>query len=224
MRAAIEDVLSEDAQAEALKLIGKARFRDGKATAGHQARKVKENEQTDPADPSAQSAARLIVEALTGHPMFQIAARPARLSPLILSRYAPGMTYGLHVDDAVMRAPDGGKFRADVAFTVFLSAPESYEGGALALETSAGRSEIKLPAGAAIVYPADTLHEVTQVTDGVRLAAVGWAQSLIRDASARELLFDLEQCAMAADGDGAPRAALLARKAASNLLRRWAEP
>lgn len=220
MRVVIEDVLDTVGLAEIRAAAAQARFRDGRLTAGGLARRVKRNEQAKPGE--AESVLRALAESLRDHPLFRLAARPLRLSPLMLSRYRPGMAYGRHVDDAVMQ-PQGGAMRADVAFTVFLSDPASYEGGALTLREPLGDTRFRPPAGAAVVYPADTLHEVEPVTAGERLAIVGWAQSLVRDASARQLLFDLEVAAGQAESAGAAEAALGVRKAVSNLLRRWAE-
>ena len=194
-------------------------FDDGKKTAGRFARDVKANDQ------AAASAARDAVltrveQALAAHPVFRSAARPKALSRLILSRYRTGQTYGLHVDDALMQG-----LRTDLSFTLFLSDPGSYDGGALIIEDHFESRAIKLAAGDMILYPATTLHQVEPVTRGERLAAVGWVQSLIRDAGQREILFDLDQSVeecFAATGKS-PQFDRLA-KTRSNLLRMWAEP
>jgi PKHD-type hydroxylase len=194
-------------------------FDDGRKTAGRFARAVKANGQ---AAPSAERDAILarVGRALADHPVFRSAARPKALTPLILSRYGEGQTYGLHVDDALMQG-----LRTDLSFTLFLADPDSYDGGALIIEDHFEARSIKLAAGDMILYPSTTLHQVEPVTRGERLAVVGWVQSLIRDGAQREILFDLDQsveACFAAEGKS-PQFDRLA-KTRSNLLRMWAEP
>jgi PKHD-type hydroxylase len=154
--------------------------------------------------------------------LFEIAARPARLTRLLFSRYEPGMTYGAHTDDALM-GPGEDKLRTDLAFTIFLEAPSAYEGGALTIESALGEQEIKLEAGDAILYPAGSIHYVAPVTKGARLAAVGWLESYVADAGRREILFDLSVARHRLSEGDAPREELLRLdKSISNLLRMWA--
>ena len=196
---------------------------DGKRTAGPAARAVKQNLQADGRDARAEALERFVVDALYRHPLFEIAARPAKLSRLLFSRYEPGMTYGAHTDDALMG--DGeSRLRTDIAFTLFLAEPSSYDGGALTIDSTLGEQEIKLEAGDAILYPAGSIHFVAPVTRGVREAAVGWIQSVVADAGRREILFDLAVARARLGEAGAPRAELLRMdKAISNLLRMWAQ-
>ena len=197
-------------------------WRPGKRTAGATARGVKENLQADAADPKVQALERFVAEALERHPLFEIAARPAKLSKLLFSRYEPGMAYGPHTDDALMRV-GGERMRSDLAFTIFLSEPGSYEGGALVVESALGEQEFKLSAGDAILYPAGSIHRVAQVTSGVRCAAVGWAESFIADSAQREILFDLSVTrARLADSGASKEDLLRIDKTVSNLLRLWA--
>ena len=155
-------------------------FGDGAATAGARARKVKANDQAAPSA-GRDALLRKAETALHAHPVFTAGARPRRMTPLILSRYREGQTYGLHVDDALM-----GGIRTDLSFTLFLSDPESYEGGALEIEDGYGTRSVKLPAGAVFLYPSTTLHRVAPVTSGERLAVVGWIESWIRDPAERD--------------------------------------
>lgn len=193
-------------------------FGDGRATAGHRAREVKANDQALPS-PARDAILEKVRRALMAHPVFLAAARPRRLTPLLLSRYRVGQTYGLHVDDAIM-----GGLRTDLSFTLFLSDPATYEGGALEVEDEFAPREVRLAAGDLILYPSTTLHRVTPVTAGERLAVVGWIQSLIRDEARRDILFDLEQAIATLEQAGAPRPATdRLGKARSNLLRLWAE-
>jgi PKHD-type hydroxylase len=148
-----------------------------------------------------------------------MAARPKALSPLLFSRTGIGMQYGIHVDDALM-----GGMRTDIAFTLFLDPPETYDGGDLVIESAAGEDVIKLPAGSMIVYPATTLHRVAQVTRGTRHVAAGWARSFVRDASQRELLFDLDTARRTIFArEGKSTEFDLISKSLANLLRMWAE-
>jgi PKHD-type hydroxylase len=193
-------------------------FGDGRATAGRHAQGVKSNDQ---ALPGAELDAVLakVEAALRAHPLFQSAARPKALTRLIVSRYNIGQTYGLHVDNALMQG-----LRTDLSFTLFLSDPESYDGGALVIEDHFEARAIKLSAGEVILYPSTTLHRVEPVTRGTRLAVVGWVQSLIRDPAQREILFDLDQAVdacFAAEGKSAQFDRL--SKTRSNLLRMWVE-
>ncbi len=221
---AIAGVLEPDELESVRALLAEARFEDGRKTAGVAAAKVKHNMQADSGDPRVRDAKRIVTAALQRNAPFRAAARPARLSPLLLSRSRAGDGYGPHIDDAVMR-PEGGDdiLRADVAFTVFISPPDAYEGGALVIDGADGERAYRLPAGAAIVYPATTLHRVDPVASGERLVAAGWAQSLIRAPDRRELLYDLERALADAEAKGAVDASLTLRKSISNLLRMWAE-
>ena len=151
--------------------------------------------------------------------MFAAAARPKAIPRLLISRYEPGMAYGSHVDDALM-----GGVRTDLAFTLFLADPESFGGGALVIEDACGEQEVKLPAGELFLYPATTLHRVAPVTSGVRLAAVGWVRSFVRDAGRREVLFDLENAVRSvhASEGKSPLFDTLVRTR-TNLLRMWAD-
>lgn len=195
---------------------------EGKRTAGAAARAVKDNLQADGRDARTQALERFVTDALRRHPLFEIAARPARLSRLLFSRYEPGMTYGAHTDDALMGAGED-KLRTDLAFTLFLADRDSYEGGALVVESALGDQEIVLDAGDAILYPAGAIHHVAPVTRGARLAAVGWVQSFVADNSQRELLFDLSITRARLGEAGVAREELLRLdKSISNLLRMWA--
>ena len=193
-------------------------FDDGRKTAGRFAAEVKANDQAAPSPELAAVLAK-VETALAGNALFRSAARPKALTRLILSRYRTGQTYGLHVDDALMAG-----LRTDLSFTLFLAEPDAYDGGALIIEDTFEARAIKLNPGDLILYPSTTLHRVEPVTRGERLAVVGWAQSLIRRADQREILFDLDQAVettFAAEGKS-PLFDSLA-KTRSNLLRMWAE-
>lgn len=219
MQIVIGNVLSASEVKTARAALKRARFVDGRATAGFAARIVKHNTQADSSDRSLKTVRRLISERILGNEVFRLAVRPKALTPLLLSRYEKGMHYGTHVDDALMNG-----LRTDVSFTLFLSDPKSYVGGELLVETPAGEDAVKLEAGALVAYPSTTLHRVNDVTKGERLAAVGWARSFIRDPARREMLFDLDTARrqmFAREGKSAEYD--LISKSVANLLRMWAE-
>ena len=192
-------------------------FADGKATAGRIARQVKANDQATPS-PARDALLAKAKAAILAHPVFAAAARPRALTPLILSRYRIGQTYGLHVDDAVM-----GGLRTDLSFTLFLTDPDSYDGGALVVEDNFAPREVKLTAGDLILYPSTSLHRVTPVMSGERLAIVGWVESWIRGAAEREILFDLDQALARLEAtEGKSPVYDTIAKSRSNLLRLWA--
>ena len=218
----IADLLSA---AEAAAILEKLRALprvDGRATAGWSARGAKHNRQFDGSNAAVQTLQHELHARLLAHPLLRLYARPQRMTLPLLNAYAEGERYGRHADDALMGEP---ALRTDLAFTLFLAEPDSYDGGELVLEGVAGDLPIKLPAGAAVVYPAGATHRVEAVTRGERLAAVGWIQSLVRDAARREVLFDLDRARRALferDGDGEQFQAL--SRCSGALLRMWAEP
>jgi PKHD-type hydroxylase len=215
---AIADVLSAADVAEVRAVLASATFVDGAATAGWSARLVKANQQAEGA-PELERVRGLIEARLVAHAAFAVASRPKTILGPLFSRYQPGHAYGAHVDDALM-----GGVRSDVAFTLFLSAPESCDGGELVIETTSGEEAFKLEAGSVVTYPATTLHRVAPVARGERLAAVGWVRSYIREAAQRELLFDLETARRRLfDREGKTMEADLLAKCAANLMRMWCE-
>jgi PKHD-type hydroxylase len=218
----LQEVLAPEDIARVHKELDTFVWSSGKRTAGAAARGVKENLQADGSDPKVQALEIFVAEALRRHPLFDIAARPARVTRLMFSRYEPGMTYGAHTDDALM-GPSDDKLRTDLAFTIFLADRASYEGGALVVTTALGEQEIALEAGDAILYPAGSIHYVAPVMRGARLAAVGWVQSFIADPGQRELLFDLSVTRARLAEAGVARDDLLPLdKSISNLMRMWA--
>lgn len=192
-------------------------FYDGKETAGRAARKVKNNQQAD--NIAATGVLKLIEKRLLDHELFQFAARPKQFVRLMLSSYQAGMAYGTHVDEALIADQ-----RTDISFTVFLSTKDSYEGGELVLEDSSGERSWKLDAGDVLIYPSTYLHRVNTVENGERLVVVGWVTSKIRDASQRELAFDIE-LALREEFDLHGKTAQYDRlsKISNNLLRQWVE-
>ena len=212
----IDDVLGSEHLETIRNIVSGLEFEDGRAAAGWSAALVKDNEQATVGRPL--SALRdLIVHCILAHEVFAAAVRPKALTPLIVSRYGQGRRYGTHVDDALMAG-----MRTDVSFTLFLADPDNYDGGELVIETSAGEDSFKLSAGSLVAYPSTTLHRVEPVTRGERVAAVGWARSLVRSAERRELLFDLDRArrALFSREGKSPEFDLLS-KTHANLLRMW---
>jgi len=215
----VANVLTPDQIARFRERLSAARFQDGKATAGWHAKLVKANEQLSPADPAHADLRAEVERTVRAHPVVAMAARPKAFGPILFSRYHTGQQYGSHVDDALM-----GGVRTDVSFTLFLADPDSYEGGDLVMETTAGEMAFKLPAGAGLFYPSTTLHRVDPVRTGERLCVVGWIRSYVRDPADRELLFDLDTARTALfNAQGKTAEFDLLSKCLSNLLRRWAE-
>lgn len=206
--------------------LGAATFADGSATAGWHARAVKNNLQLTIGMEGYEPLEKVARSALLRDPIFQMAVRPRYLRPILFNRHDPGMTYGPHVDDPVMtsgsRAPT--HIRTDVSFTLFLSDPATYQGGELVIGWGGVEQPYKLPAGALIAYPSSTLHRVARVTEGVRLAAVGWVQSEVRDPEQRAILFDLDLARRNLfKQDGKNDTFDVLSKIHANLLRMWVE-
>ncbi len=206
-------------------LLGAANWADGRLTAGYQSAAVKANLQLPQSDPAAQEAGSLILRALERNALFISATLPHHVYPPVFNRYAPGMAFGDHVDNAVRQIPGTAhRLRTDVAATLFLSAPEEYDGGELVIEDLYGSHSVKLAAGDMILYPASSLHRIEAVTRGARDAAFFWIQSMVRDAAARTLLYDMDTSIRDLTSRGADAGSLLRLTACyHNLLRRWAE-
>ena len=219
----IGDVLTQDELDLIAEKLSTAKFIDGKITAGWHARLVKKNAQLPKESPILEELRPLINTALKRNRLFQMVARPKRIHPMLISRYEVGMAYGAHTDDALMKSQKQ-LMRSDISFTLFLNPPEAYQGGELIIESAQGEEAYKLPAGAMIVYPSSTLHRVEVVAKGVRLAAVSWVQSLVRDPHEREILFDLDTARQSLfEQYGKTKEFDLLSKTHANLLRKWVE-
>lgn len=217
----IPDLLTPEELQQITETLATAEFVDGKVTAGWYAKQVKENQQLKGDKPEAANLRELVKTALSRNPLFQTAVRPRLIHSILFSRYDVGMAYGRHTDNALMSKQS---YRSDVSFTVFLSASDSYGGGELVIEGAQDEKAYKLAAGGAIVYPSFSLHRVEPVTAGTRLVAVGWVQSLVRDAGEREILFDLDTARRALFQQyGKSDEFDLISKSVANLLRKWAE-
>jgi len=192
MLLAIPDVLNPNQLKTIRDMLQNADYVDGRLSAGKTARKVKKNHELATDSQLHTRLNNIVMNALFNHPSYQAAVLPHRLATPFYARYEPGETYGQHVDDPVM-GPMQGRYRTDVSTTLFINEPTDYDGGEIVIHSQFGEQKIKLAAGSAITYPSGALHHVAQVTKGTRLVAVTWAQSLIRDAEKRELLFNLHK-------------------------------
>lgn len=201
-----------------------ASWQDGRLTAGFQSAQVKHNLQLEHSDRTARTG-QIIVAALERNALFLSAALPHHVFPPLFNRYEPGMSFGTHIDNAVRQVPGTPhRLRTDLSATLFLNAPEDYDGGELVIEDTYGTHEVKLGAGDLVVYPASSLHRVSPVTRGVRLAAFFWIQSMVRDDGSRTLLFELDDSIRALTQAGAHQDELRRLTACyHNLLRRWAD-
>jgi PKHD-type hydroxylase len=206
-------------------LLEAAAWRDGRATAGTQSASVKNNRQLAQDDPAAVEAGKRVLDALAGNGLFFSAALPRRVLPPLFNRYdGNANAFGNHVDNALRRERGrGGWLRTDLAVTLFLTPPDTYDGGELVIEDTFGTHAVKLPAGDLVLYPASSLHRVEPVTRGVRVAAFFWIESMVREAERRRLLFELDASIAslrAREGECAEAVRLTA--CYHNLLRMWA--
>jgi PKHD-type hydroxylase len=199
-------------------------WRDGAATAGPVARMVKHNLQADMGTAAARTLTQELQGVLADHPVLRAAAQPRRFSPLIISKTQDGGHYGLHVDNALMKNGAGEPLRSDLSFTLFLTPPDQYDGGALVIHSAGGTQEVKGEAGQLVLYPSTALHEVTPVTNGSRIVCVGWIESLVPDQGRRDILFDLEnlRASLRRHLPAQSPELLTLDKTIANLLRRWA--
>lgn len=220
----IEKVLDTAAVARMRARLDAAEWTDGRETVGPQGAQVKRNLQLPESSPLRAELAREVLAACARHPVFHAATLPLKILPPRFNRYADGGTYGAHIDGSVLALADGSQLRSDIACTLFLADPESYDGGELVIDDTYGEHEVKLPAGDAIVYPAGSLHRVEPVTRGARVASFFWIQSLVRDEGRRHTLLQLDSSIRALTTGDADAASIKQLTGIyHNLLRQWAE-
>ncbi|MBX2881445.1 MAG: Fe2+-dependent dioxygenase [Granulosicoccus sp.] len=223
MQTIINNLLSSDELQEIRQLLETARWTAGHESAGDHARPGKHNEEMDQSCEAWKTINQRVVNKLYAHPEFHSAALPAKVSAAFVSRCSPGMYYREHVDDPVMGTP-GGRYRSDVAVTIFISDAGDYEGGELSIDTALGPIAVKGTAGSAVLYPASSRHQVTEIKSGQRIVCVLWVQSLVRDPAQREILNDLDSARQALRLS-APEAEVTKTvdHAYINLVRMWSE-
>jgi PKHD-type hydroxylase len=221
----VPGLLTPDQVASARKILDAAPWSDGRATSGHQSIKVKNNQQVPEDHPSTRPLEEMILGALARSALFVSAALPNRVAPPLFNRYENSQSFGTHIDNAIRQLPGTPlRLRTDLSATLFLSAPEDYDGGELSVEDTYGVHDVKLPAGHLILYPASSLHRVKPVTRGARVASFFWIQSMVRDDAKRALLLDLDLSIQRLNRDhpGHPSAVQFTG-VYHNLLRQWAE-
>lgn len=221
----IPGVLTREQIAHCRAVLAAADWVDGRVTAGSGSAKVKKNTQLPEESPAALELGDLILTALESNALFVAAALPSRVFPPLFNRYETGDGFGAHVDNAIRQGTDAeARIRTDLSCTLFLSNPDEYDGGELTIEDTYGPHSVKLPAGDMVLYPSTSLHAVTPVTRGARLASFFWLQSMVRDDGQRSLLFDLDRSIQAVSTDHPGHASVVPLTGVyHNLLRRWAE-
>jgi PKHD-type hydroxylase len=221
----VPNVLTAEQVATARQALDQTEWVDGRVTAGHQSARVKHNLQLPESHPVAEEIGDVILTALQRHPLFIAAALPLRVFPPLFNRYEGGSAFGSHVDNAIRQVGGTGhRIRTDLSATLFLSAPDSYDGGELLIEDTYGVHVVKLDAGHLVLYPSTSLHSVRPVTRGARVAAFFWIQSMVRDDGQRTLLLDLDTAIQRLNQDVPDHpSAVQLTGVYHNLLRRWAE-
>ncbi|MGI4939764.1 MAG: Fe2+-dependent dioxygenase [Janthinobacterium lividum] len=225
MLLAIPDVLAAGQVAQFRAALDGAAWIEGRATAGYQAARVKDNAQLDERHPLARQLGQEMLGALERSKLFISAALPLRVYPPMFNRYAGGQTFGTHIDTAIRQDPTAPvRVRADLSATLFLSEPGEYEGGELVVQDTYGAHAVKLPAGSLVLYPSSSLHHVNPVTSGARLGSFMWIQSMVRDNGGRTLLYDLDSSIQHLAAAVPSHPALVQLTGVyHNLLRRWVE-
>jgi PKHD-type hydroxylase len=226
MLVCIPEVLTKQEVASFRARMDAAKWVDGRVTAGAQSALAKHNRQLPQDSAEARELGDAVLDALSRNALFLSAALPLKIFPPLFSRYEGGEAFGAHVDNSIRAVPGAPvRVRTDLAATLFLSEPEDYDGGELAIETAYGAQEVKLAAGGLVLYPADSLHRVNPVTRGARVASFFWLQSMVRDGAQRALLYDLDrsiQALAASLGLDHPEVLRLSG-IYHNLVRRWAD-
>lgn len=227
MLLSIPDVLTPEQVLHCRRRLQQAGWADGRITAGHQSAKAKDNLQLAEDSEVARELGALVRDAAQANSTFFSAALPRRIYPPLFNCYRDGQSFGFHVDNAVRYDRSGGSarpVRTDLSATLFLSDPQDYDGGELVIEDTYGTQQVKLPAGHLVLYPGTSLHRVTPVTRGARLASFFWIQSMLREDSQRRLMFELDVSIRRLTRDLPEHASLVQLTGIyHNLLRRWAD-
>jgi len=222
----IENLLNADELLQVNTLLAQAEWVDGRVTAGKQAAIVKNNQQLSEQNPEMQALRKIVLNALSRNPVFFSSVLPLKILPPFFNRYSGNSNfYGAHVDNAMRMLPDGsGYVRADISATLFLSDPDTYEGGELIIEDTFGSQGIKLKAGSIVIYPSSSVHQVSPVTKGERVACFMFIQSMVRDPAMRRLLYDMDMALIDLRSKvGEVDAVVKLTGAYHNLLRLWTE-
>jgi PKHD-type hydroxylase len=233
----LPDVLTAEQLAQVRQVLDQTDWIDGRATAGHQSARVKDNMQLPEDSPAARQLGEMVLAALGQNPLFITAALPLKVFPPLFNRYQGGQSFGTHLDNAIRQITGTPhRIRTDLSATLFLTGPDEYDGGELVVEDTYGTHSVKLPAGHMILYPASSLHHVRPITRGTRIASFFWIQSMVRDDAERALLFDLDMAIQRVNRESARENVSENERAKAehapavqltgvyhNLLRRWAD-
>ena len=221
----IPDVLSPEQLAQCRARLDAAEWVDGNVTSGHQSARAKSNEQVPEESDAAREVGGAIMQALSAHPTFMAAALPQHVFPPLFNRYGVGHRFGAHIDNSIRQhRQSGARIRTDLSATLFFAGPKEYDGGELVIEDNFGTQNVKLPAGHLVLYPASSLHHVTEVTRGRRMGAFFWVQSMIRDDGQRRILWDMDQAIQQLTLSVPDHPSLVSLTGTyHNLLRRWAD-
>jgi len=223
MLVTIPNVLNNEDISVIQDLMSTANFHEGTASAGNEAKRVKNNHEMFISDVEKQRLDNLVMGKLVQNKTYVAAAFAKRIAAPFYAKYSEGMHYGKHIDDPVM-GPANQRYRSDISITIFLNDAEAYDGGELVISTAFGEQKVKLNAGDVVLYPSSSTHRVAEVTRGERLVAVTWLQSTIRDPAQREILFNLSQAreALIASSPESKELELLSNSYV-NLLRMWSD-
>jgi PKHD-type hydroxylase len=221
----VPDILTADEVAQFRATLNGVDWADGRVTAGAQAARVKNNRQLTEDHPVARQLGEIILKKLAHSALFTSATLPLKVFPPLFNCYEGGGNFGMHIDTAVrFTSIPPHRVRTDVSATLFLSAPEEYDGGELIVDDTYGMHKAKLPAGHMILYPSSSVHEVSPVTRGARLAAFFWVQSMVRDDAQRAMLFEMDKAIQRLNKDVPSHPSVVQLTGVyHNLLRSWAE-
>lgn len=222
----IPNVLSKEQVQQFRQAMVNAEWVNGQSTTGSMSANVKNNQQLPENHPLTLQLGQIILDNLHQNSLFFSAALPLEILPPYFNRYENNETFGFHVDNAIRNIRGTQqRIRTDLSCTIFLSEPDEYEGGELVVEDTYGYHEVKLPAGDMILYPSTSVHEVTPVTQGCRIASFFWVQSMIRDDANRHMLFNLDQSIQNLRVELGDTHAEVVKLTSlyHNLIRKWAE-
>lgn len=219
----IPELLSKDQVRTIATKLFSMPFADGSMSGGVLGAELKKNTQVPPNSPEYRELAELVMAAMRQNDAFNLGAMPRRILSPIFNSYKQGERYDRHIDAALMGPYPG--MRTDLSITIFLNTPDAYKGGELILESPFGEHEFKLNPGDAVLYPTHYTHRVNPITNGRRLAAVTWIESMVADAQQREVLGDLaEATGVLVDNKGDAEVIRMLEKGRLNLMRMWARP
>jgi PKHD-type hydroxylase len=222
----VPSVLTKQQVAQCRQAVDAGEWVDGNATSGQQSALAKHNMQLAEGSAVAVQLGDLVLDGLERSALFISAALPQKIFPPLFNRYTGGQYFHDHVDNAIRSYSRADfRIRTDLSATLFLAEPDEYDGGELIVQDTYGEHRAKLPAGDLVLYPSTSLHRVTEVTRGVRVASFLWLQSMVRDEGERTILFQLDTNIqkLVAEKGNADSTVIELTAIYHNLLRRWAD-